>query len=228
MFLRQSANFFFRCAAVHRVAIGQEGKKLRRWHVWLFSGNNPRWLEPHKADLLRTIREACEHARYEAAPDEIVFHEIQNAAHVDSDVSQPNGQKREQGRSDKRAETAAKAKATPRGKKEGLRKPQIRILAVLAKSDGWLSHPSLCQLSKADPTSIKTRESGLGGIWGSSDYLGYATPEARAKREATTGYPSLLTLRYIEGKVLDVEGKTERCYRITAAGKKALSAAQLG
>jgi hypothetical protein len=74
MFLRRSINFFFRCAAVNHVEIGQGVVNSRRWSVWLFSGNNASWLEPHKADLLRTIRGARDRAGYEASPDEIVFH----------------------------------------------------------------------------------------------------------------------------------------------------------
>jgi superfamily II DNA or RNA helicase len=73
MFLRRSINFFFRCAAVNHVEIGQQGEKAR-WTVWLFSGNNARWLEPHKADLLRSIREARDRAGCESAPAEIIFH----------------------------------------------------------------------------------------------------------------------------------------------------------
>ncbi len=72
-FLRQTINFYYRCDAVNHVEIGQRGEKFRRWSVWLFSGNDTRWLEPHKADLLRTIREARVRAGVEAAPNEIVF-----------------------------------------------------------------------------------------------------------------------------------------------------------
>ncbi len=73
IYLRRSINFFFRCSAVNRVEIGQKGEKFRRWTVSLFSGNDSRWLEPHKAELRLTIREARTRAGYEAAPDEIVF-----------------------------------------------------------------------------------------------------------------------------------------------------------
>jgi hypothetical protein len=52
----------------------RRGEEFRRWNVWLFSGNNARWLEPHKSELVRIIREARDRAGYEAAPDEIVFH----------------------------------------------------------------------------------------------------------------------------------------------------------
>src|ERR1019366_2366561 len=55
-FLRQSINFFFGCAAVNHVEIGQRQMMYRRWNVWLFSGNDAHWLEPFRADLARTIR----------------------------------------------------------------------------------------------------------------------------------------------------------------------------
>jgi len=74
MFLRQSINFFFRCAAVNQVVIGKKGEKFLCWSVSLFSGNDANWLEPHKAELVRIIREARDRAGYKAAPDKIVFH----------------------------------------------------------------------------------------------------------------------------------------------------------
>jgi ATP-dependent helicase IRC3 len=74
MFLRQSINFFYRCAAVNDVKTGQRGERLRRWNVWLFSESDASWLEPHKADLVRAIRVARDHAGVEVALDEIIFH----------------------------------------------------------------------------------------------------------------------------------------------------------
>jgi hypothetical protein len=62
-----------KCAAVNHVEIGQSEMLYRNWKVWLFSGNNVRWLDPHKSEWARTIREACDRAGYDARVDEIVF-----------------------------------------------------------------------------------------------------------------------------------------------------------
>jgi hypothetical protein len=73
MYLRCCINFFFRCAAVDKIEIASRGKKFRQWHVTLYAGNNPAWLEPFKKELIDRIRDTKTKAGFEAAPDEIVF-----------------------------------------------------------------------------------------------------------------------------------------------------------
>lgn len=73
MFLRKSINFFYGCAAVKHVANGQRKDRLRRWSVWLFTGNDAAWLEPHNDEMLGAIQKASDDVGYEP-PDEIVFH----------------------------------------------------------------------------------------------------------------------------------------------------------
>jgi Domain of unknown function (DUF4268) len=101
---------------------------------------------------------------------------------------------------------------TPPAKKE-LRKPQLRILAALDKANSPLSRTKISENASVDIAWV-------------GDHLGRHDADARKEREAKTGYPSLLTLGYAEGKTLDFEGKEERVYEITDAGRKALAAAQ--
>lgn len=71
MFLRHSINFFYRCAAVESVKIGQKGEGFRQWQVRLFAGNDPKWLDAHLPSLIQRIRDARQAAGYEPAPNEI-------------------------------------------------------------------------------------------------------------------------------------------------------------
>jgi superfamily II DNA or RNA helicase/5-methylcytosine-specific restriction endonuclease McrA len=73
MYIRRVVNLFYQCAAVRSVVVGAKGDNLYRWQVSLFAGNDPRWLKPHKPEILRTIQEAREAAGYTVAPLEILF-----------------------------------------------------------------------------------------------------------------------------------------------------------
>ncbi|WP_438006425.1 DEAD/DEAH box helicase family protein [Sorangium sp. So ce321] len=55
-FLRRSINFFYQCAAVGDVAIGQKGDGYYNWTVTLRSDNPQSWLKPHMAGLLERIQ----------------------------------------------------------------------------------------------------------------------------------------------------------------------------
>jgi ATP-dependent helicase IRC3 len=63
-YLRKTINFFYRCAAVHRVTIGQRGENFYTWRVELKAGNDPRWLELHLGELLDRVRTAKGNAGY--------------------------------------------------------------------------------------------------------------------------------------------------------------------
>lgn len=54
-FLCRSINFFYRCAAVEYIRMGQRGRYFYEWYVYLYSGNDPRWLQPHIKDLVQKI-----------------------------------------------------------------------------------------------------------------------------------------------------------------------------
>lgn len=105
---------------------------------------------------------------------------------------------------------AKKAAKTGRnGKKSGLRKPQIAILAYLARQKNGSSRSKIKAATGAD-------------ISGS---IGCQDPTEREALEKKNGYPSLLTLGYIRLNEIVVEDgmAPERRYDITANGRKALT-----
>jgi ATP-dependent helicase IRC3 len=57
-FLCRSINSFYRCAAVQLVKIGKRGQFFYEWYVYLYSGNNSLWLQPHLNDLVKRINAA--------------------------------------------------------------------------------------------------------------------------------------------------------------------------
>jgi hypothetical protein len=71
MYLRRCVNFYYRCGAVEKVDVGRRGERFRTWRIWLFQGNDPEWLEPHLADLVKRIRKTREKEGVQPAPDEI-------------------------------------------------------------------------------------------------------------------------------------------------------------
>lgn len=97
-----------------------------------------------------------------------------------------------------------------RQKREGLRNKQIIFLQVLAEAAAPLPRPVLCEEANAHPTNV------------TSNALGDVGEEARARREAVNGYPSLLTLGYVYTDEIDVDGKRETVYGITLEGRSAL------
>lgn len=103
----------------------------------------------------------------------------------------------------------------PRAPKEGLRTPQMRILKALIKAGSMVSKARICELvAKEFPTAVKFQ------AW-MADPLGSLDAAVRKVAEKKAGYDSLLTLKFVTTKVLDVDGKEERVYGITATGKKA-------
>lgn len=72
MFIRCTFNFFYRCAAVAEVEIGQRGERFHTWQVTLHPGNKPEWIQPHLPGLIDRIRKAREAARLASAPSGII------------------------------------------------------------------------------------------------------------------------------------------------------------
>lgn len=56
-YIRRNINFFYRCAAVNTVTIGQKGDKLRNWEIELFIGNDPTSITPYLEELTERINE---------------------------------------------------------------------------------------------------------------------------------------------------------------------------
>ena len=111
-------------------------------------------------------------------------------------------------------------KVTPEAPKSGLRKAQVRILQALAKAKGPLSKSRICDAcAKEFPTAAKFQ------AW-MADPLGSLNPTVVAAAEARCGYRSLLSLRLVQHVELDIDGKSEDAYQLTAAGRKALAKAE--
>lgn len=123
---------------------------------------------------------------------------------------------------DKSAKPKTKAKPTAKAEANGesktpkerplLRKPQVRILQELAKVKselGGLNRTELAERSKVAATWVV-------------GYVGAESPESRTRGEALHGYTSLITLGFAKDKKVEVEGKKERLFQITVAGRKHL------
>lgn len=99
--------------------------------------------------------------------------------------------------------------AAPRKVKEGLRKPQLRVLEALSKQKKPLSRKGVAKVSSVDEASL-------------SGYIGANDPEIRAKDDAEKGWPCLLTLKLLKIDQMDEEGRSKSFYSITKAGRDAL------
>jgi ATP-dependent helicase IRC3 len=72
-FLRRTINFFYRCGAVHSIAIGKRGDSFYNWQIQLNAGNDPRLLEPYLKELLDRVIKTKETSGY-SSPSSIVVH----------------------------------------------------------------------------------------------------------------------------------------------------------
>lgn len=93
----------------------------------------------------------------------------------------------------------------PREKKEGLRTPQIRILKAMTKVSKPLTRKQISEKASVDAAMLNS-------------YIGAHDLAVRQKNDKN--YPSLLTLGYVKGEVMDVDGRDTHVYTITANGKK--------
>lgn len=109
----------------------------------------------------------------------------------------------------KAAKKAAKTTGT-RAKKEGLRKPQIRVLKALYKSTRGLNRAEISEKGEVDLAMLNS-------------YIGSHDDKVRAKNDKLV-CPSLLTLGYVKHAAQEGEGRGAY-YAITANGKKAYEAA---
>lgn len=107
------------------------------------------------------------------------------------------------------------ANGKPRARKEGLRLPQVRILKVLTTAKGPMTRAKI-----TDKVSQGDKPTATGYSLGSTD----ASLLKRYAKEC--GYPSLLLLGFARQVELDIDGKKETSYEITAAGRKALEKAK--
>lgn len=91
-----------------------------------------------------------------------------------------------------------------------LRKPQIRILQAMSRTDKCLVRAAIADRAECDYASL-------------TDYIG-AHDEAKRRANDVRYFPSLLTLGYITYGPKEVDDDSPR-YRLTAAGRKALQQA---
>ena len=110
----------------------------------------------------------------------------------------------------KEKKTEAATESKPRAKKEGMRKPQVRILAALKKAGKSLSRAQIAENAPCDRAWL-------------NEWLG-AHDEAKRKANDVKFFPSLLTLGFIRYAKPNDDGQPT--YDITAAGKKAVEAAE--
>lgn len=93
-------------------------------------------------------------------------------------------------------------------KKDGLRKPQVRILSALSASKKALSRQQIAVKAPVDAAACV-------------EYIGSHDP---VKREANDKkhFPSLISLGLVKAEQHDVEGRDTVVYSITAKGKTAV------
>lgn len=95
-----------------------------------------------------------------------------------------------------------------RAKKEGLRKPQVRVLRALNKSNRALNRSEVGTKAEVDVATL-------------TEVIGSSDPKTRAANDKRKGWDSLITLGFVKEAAEEEEG-TGTYYNITAAGKKAL------
>jgi DNA-binding MarR family transcriptional regulator len=110
----------------------------------------------------------------------------------------------------KKPAKATKEKAAPRTKKEGLRKPQVRVLQALAKANKPLNRAEIAEKGGVDLAMLNS-------------YIGSHDEATRKKNDAKVCV-SLLTLGYVKHADEQAEGRGVY-YAITPTGKAALSKA---
>lgn len=114
----------------------------------------------------------------------------------------------------KKAAAKEKKAAAPKAKKEGLRKPQIRILEALVNTKAPNGELTRVQISEAGEVDLAMLNS----------YIGSSDDAVRAKNDEKV-CKSLITLGYVTHKAYPTEsgnGEGPVMHKITAAGKKAL------
>lgn len=114
----------------------------------------------------------------------------------------------------------ATLKKQPKGKKSAakkpaakakgeLRKPQLRILAALAKSKEPMDRGEIAEKAKCDRAWL-------------TEWIGAIDPATRKRNDKKSGCVSLLTRGFVKAN----EGDGVTTYTITASGRKALAAAK--
>lgn len=120
----------------------------------------------------------------------------------------------------KKKTPAKKAASAPRAKKEGLRKPQVRILKTLSKNSKPLTRSEIADKAPVDvATCVEYIGSDDDGVRKSNDKKHFPSLVTLGFVKATDGSPK----KGKDGTFSDNAGPTE--YSITATGRKALEAA---
>lgn len=98
---------------------------------------------------------------------------------------------------------SASKSATPT-RREGLRKPQVRILQALSKAKGPMNRRQLAEKSAVAESWV----------------IGFTFKACAANTS-----PALAELGLVKGREIDVEGRKELCFEITPKGRQAMAKA---
>lgn len=124
----------------------------------------------------------------------------------------PAKKKRAKG-SKKKAPAKKKSGGSGRPKKEGLRKPQVRILKAMLKRGKPMTRNEISDKAEVDRPFCTT-------------WLGCLDPEKRKANEEKRGIPSLVGLGLTRVEEHDVNGKSTILFSLTAKGKTAAKKAE--
>jgi hypothetical protein len=104
---------------------------------------------------------------------------------------------------------AAKQEKKAPAKKDGLRKPQVRVLKALGKSKKPLSRAAVADKAPVDRACCV-------------EYIGSPDADVR-KRNDKKKFPSLVTLGLVKQEQHDIDGKDTIVHSLTSKGRKALA-----
>ena len=94
-----------------------------------------------------------------------------------------------------------------------LRKPQLRILVYLA-NHRLVTRKQIAQHASVDYAYL-------------TEYLGRTKPDSRGTTESRSGFPSLLTLGFVEMEQHEVNNRMTVLYSISKEGRKHLELLQV-
>lgn len=100
---------------------------------------------------------------------------------------------------------AAKAEGAGRPKKDGLRKPQVRILLCLAKANKGLSRADIAEKAPVDVATCV-------------EYIGAIDPAKRLANDEKMGWKSLISLGLVKSAPAEGENARGQFYALTAKG----------
>lgn len=114
---------------------------------------------------------------------------------------------------------ANKAKAQPSENGDKLGKAHVRILKALKQAGKPITRTRINEICAKTYDTAKKFSAWM------TEPLGQADEDARRAWEKKTGKQSLISRKLVKQTELDIDGKSETVYELTAAGRKALEKA---